>query len=148
MKTQPIYSLKYLFSVLLIFIFLTNSCEKSTTVETVDSNSSISSGVSGTVGSLLMNIKWSKPSLIIGCGTMAIVDVEINGATSNFSQTYSQSPVRIDKRLSRGNYTYTIKKRPVSGCSNFSPIIKTGTFSILACPTICGNPTNLSFTLD
>ena len=97
---------------------------------------------------LIINITWSTPQLILACGAMAFVDVEFQGPTSNFSRTYKQSPVRIDERLPIGKYTYTITKKPVTGCSNFTPIVKTGTFTINSCPALCGNATSLRFTLD
>lgn len=126
------------------------SCKKTETADTSSGSSGSGNGGGGSVGntgSLIMNIRWTTPAPTIGCPTTAFVDVTINGPTSNSSQTLS-SPGRIDKRLAIGNYTYTITKKPNTNCFNYTPIVKTGSFVINACPAICANGTVLNFTLD
>lgn len=125
------------------------SCKKTETNDTNNGTggSSGSGGSIGNTGSLIMNIRWTTPAPTIGCPTTAFVEVAINGPTSNSSQTLS-SPGRIDKRLAIGNYTYTITKKPNTNCFNYTPIVKTGSFVINACPAICSNGTVLNFTLD
>lgn len=126
------------------------SCKKTDTTDSNSGSSGSGSGSGGTVGntgSLIINITWASPAPTIGCPTTAFVDVSVSGPTSNFSQTIS-SPGRIDKRLATGNYTYTIRKRPNTNCFNYTPIVKTGSFVINACPAICGNGTVLNFSLD
>jgi hypothetical protein len=134
-------------SVVIAFIAILTSCTKEEGVDD-QGNSTGSNPAASKNGGLIINITWSTPQLILACGAMAFVDVEFQGPTSNFSRTYKQSPVRIDERLPIGKYTYTIIKKPVTGCSNFTPIVKTGTFTINSCPALCGNATNLKFTLD
>jgi hypothetical protein len=129
-----------------LFFIVLIACKKTNTTDP-NSGSSGSGGSVGNTGSLIMNITWNTPAPTVGCPTTAFVDVSINGPTSNFNQTIS-SPGKIDKRLATGNYTYTIKKRPNTNCFNYTQIIKTGSFVINACPTICGNATVLTITLD
>lgn len=150
-KNRLLKQSKHLIFLLATIVFIC-SCSKPAT-----DNSSSSGGTGGgsggggsvgNIGSLLINVNWSTPGPVPGCGAVAFVDIEVNGPTTNYSQTYSQSPVRFDERVPIGNYTYTIRKRPVSGCTNFTPIVKTGTFTITACPTICGNATVLNINMD
>ena len=137
---------KYLltFSIfLLVFLF---SCKKVDVQE--DVNNPTNPINSNNYGTIIINLNWRFPVLIIGCGAMSFVDVEIKGGITNFKQTYSSSPVRIEKRLLKGNYTYKITKRPVNGCSNFTPIIYNGILSVSPCPVACNNVTNLNLALD
>ena len=134
-------------SVVIAFIAILSSCTKEEGVSDAGSSPGRNPPVSKT-GGLIINITWSLPQLISGCGAMAFVDVEFQGPVSNFSRTYSMSPVRVDETLPVGNYTYTILKRPNTLCSNFSPIVKTGSFTINPCPDLCGNATSLKFNLD
>lgn len=137
---------------LLTSIIFICSCSKPSTTDNSSSGSGSGggsgSGSGGNVGSLIINVNWSTPSPTGPCPIQSFVDIEVNGSTSNYSDTYTISPVRYDKRLAIGNYTYTIRKRPNTGCSSFTPLVKTGTFTITACPTLCGNATVLNITMD
>lgn len=137
----------YNLNVVIAFVTILTSCTKEEGVSDGGSSPGRNPPVSKT-GRLIINIIWSLPQPTLACFYMASVDVEFQGPTSNFSTTYRESPVKVDERLPIGKYTYTITKRPFAGCSNFSPIIKTGTFSINSCPTICVDATSLKFRLD
>lgn len=132
------------------FIFcILISCSKND--PTVKSNSSTNNNTSGNstnygnTGNLVMNISWSLPLPTNACTITSFIDVEISGSNTNYTQTYIQvSPIRIDKTLPIGTYSYTVKKRPNTNCFSFSTIVKSGSFTISTCPSNCGNSTSLS----
>jgi len=136
----------------LLSIILLSCSKKDSDASTSGSNANnTSNNITGTgnTGSLILNISWAKPQPILACPITSFIDVEIKGTTSNFNQTYVQaSPIRIDKRLAVGTYTYTIKKRPNTNCFKFTTIVESGSLKVNSCPTICGNATILSFKMD
>jgi hypothetical protein len=136
---------------LLSIIFLSCSKKDSNTDTSRSNANNTTSNITGTgnTGSLILNISWSQPKSILACPITSFIDVELNGSTSNFSQSYFEgSPIRIDKRLAVGTYTYTIKKRPNSVCFKFTTIVQSGSFTINSCPATCGNATILNLKMD
>lgn len=143
------HSLKEKSFTIILILSLFCSCKKDETNNNSTDGGGGSVGGLGNVGNLIINIKWSSPQPVLACPITSFIDVEIDGPTSNFAQTYTQvSPIRIDKRLTKGKYTYTIRKKPNTSCFTFTPIVKTGSFSIEPCSGLCGNATLLNFTLD
>lgn len=137
-------------SILSIIILSCSKKDPNTSTNGSNTNNT-TSNITGTgnTGSLILNISWSLPKSTLACPITSFIDVELNGSAYNFSQSYFEgSAIRIDKRLTVGTYTYTIKKRPNSVCFKFTTIVKSGSFTINSCPATCRNATILNLKMD
>jgi len=127
-----------------LFIF---SCSKSSTNS---NNNTIGGSGSVTDGPLFFNVSWNIPTPTPACTLPCNVNIEINGP-SNYNYhggSFTVSPQEIRLRLNAGNYNYKVTKSPRSSCATFSTVIKTGVFTILACPIGCPDATRINVVVD